>query len=184
MEWDSHMSIMTCLCFFFMVTLLLLHVGLLVQNTIPPSLILYGLPTGCSFPSTAPAQLYNTGPILQELLHTGLPMGLDPPALLPHNGLFSMGYCSSLELLLQGYPWVFFILCCPVGSSMVAHGDLLCEVHTGCRCTACSTMSLSRAAWSFCSTLEYLLLSFCTYLVCRAFSLSGFLMVELELALI
>lgn len=119
-------------------SLLLFHMGLLVQDTVPPKLILYGLPTGCSSPSTAPIQLCNTGLVLQELIHTG-PHGLrslSPPA--PQWSLH--------ELLLQpgatpagvsmGVPPSCLILCCPMGSSMVAHGDLLCVVHMGCRCTA------------------------------------------------
>ena len=136
-------------------SVLLLHMEFLVQNTVPPKLILCGLPTGCSSPSTAPTQLCTTGPILQELLHTG-PHGLRPPSppsrpwsplhgLQLHPGATPVGASMGCASFMP-HPLL------PHGVLHAAHGDLLCVVHMGCKGTACSTMGLSWSAWSFCST--------------------------------
>lgn len=78
-----------------------------------------------------------------------------PPALLPHHGLFSVGCSFSPGLLLWGLQTPSGLIHCHIiGSSMAAHGDLLCMAPTGCRGTTCSSMGPSWAAGSFtCSSL-------------------------------
>lgn len=88
-----------------------------------------------------------------------------PSSLLPHHGPFYMGCSSGPGMLLQGYPWAMppsgLILCCTMGFSMAARGDLLCIVSVDCRGTDYSSMGFFWAAESFCfarGTLPALLL--------------------------
>lgn len=71
-----------------MVTRCPAQLGVPPRNAVLPQLILLGLPTDYSSPSTVPAWL-----TLQE--HT-VPTGAAPPALLPHCGLLSI-VCSSFR---------------------------------------------------------------------------------------
>jgi len=102
---------------------------ILPQNATLVKLILCGLHTGCSSHSTNLTWPHTTGTVLHQLLHIGV-----------HRLQFWPGAASA------GYPWAVpplgLIHCCPMGSSMAAHGDLLCVVPMGCRETACSSMGL------------------------------------------
>lgn len=79
-----------------------------------------------------------------------------PSALLPHQGLLSRG----LQIWPRAAPawlsmdysllWATSTAACTMGSSMAAHGDLLCVVPVGYRGIVCSTVDLSWPARNFC----------------------------------
>ena len=73
----------------------------------------------------------------------------------PPPWAFPTGSSSGPGLFLWGHPWAVapsgLILCCTVGSSVAAQGDLLCVAPTVCGGTACSSVGLSWAARSCCS---------------------------------
>ena len=66
-NWGCGQSIMLC------------HYPCSIWDAVLPKLILLGLPSGCSSPSTAPTWLCNTGSTHQALLHTG-PHGHSSPS--------------------------------------------------------------------------------------------------------
>lgn len=132
-------------------------VGFLPQDAVLPELILCGLPTGSSSPSTAPTWLHITMPTLQALLH------MAPPALLPHCGMLPTGCSSGLGLLLWGYPRAVVFRSHPLLHHRPLHGCMWTSALQGAhglQGSACSSMGPSRAARTFCSVLEYLLPSF------------------------
>lgn len=113
-------------------------VGFLPQDAVLPELILCGLPTGSSSPSTTPTWLRITMPILQALLH------MAPPALLrdaPHRlqlrpGAATVGVSTGCGLQVsstaapQAPPWLHVDVCsvgCPwaAGISLLLHGSFL-----------------------------------------------------------
>lgn len=138
-------SIMLCLCFSFMITLPLFHIGSLLWGIVLPEMILNRFPMNCSSSSTAPTRLCTMGSVFQEWLQYRAPRAAAHPDLLHHIELCQRALC------LRPAPTGAFRGLCPPVQQFFPSFSLLSQRHNQhCLWFSCPAVG---PFWSSCSWL-------------------------------